>query len=62
LDILDRALQARVCNLIDTTMRDYHASQAPTKAKDNDLFYAAKNIMTKAHLKYIQFHIYRMAI
>ena len=39
-------------------MADYNASDAPSKVKDNDLFYAAKNAMTKAHLKYLQFHLF----
>ena len=40
-------------------MSDYDASDATTKAKDNELFYVAKNIMTKAHFKYVQLHLYR---
>jgi len=40
-------------------MRDYAASTATTKVKDNELFYQAKVNMTKAHLKYLQFHLYR---
>ena len=39
LDVLDRALQARACNLINSTIRDYTASTAPAKVKDNELFY-----------------------
>ena len=61
LDILDKALQVRVCNLIMSTMADYEASTASKKVKDNDLFYVAKNNMTRAHLKYLQLHIYRTA-
>jgi len=59
LDILDRALQARACNLIAFTMRDYLADAAPTGVKDNDTFYQAKINMIKAHLKYTMFHIFR---
>lgn len=40
-------------------MRDYSASTASAKVKDNDLFYQAKVNMTKAHLKYLQFHLFR---
>ena len=58
IDILDLALQARACNMIQSTMADYNASDAPTKVKDNDLFYSAKNAMTNAHLKYLQFHLF----
>ena len=58
IDILDLAMQARVCNMIQTTMADYNASDAPSKVKDNELFYAAKNAMTMAHLKYLQFHLF----
>ena len=36
LDILDRALQARACNLIEATMRDYNDSTSSKKFKDND--------------------------
>jgi hypothetical protein len=35
-------------------MRDYNASEASAKVKDNELFYAAKNNMTKAHFRYLQ--------
>ena len=59
LDILDKALQAQVCHLITTTMSDYDASDATSKAKDNEIFYVAKNVMTKAHFKYLQLHLYR---
>jgi len=40
-------------------MTDYNASTASIKVKDNDLFYQAKINMTKAHLKYLQFHLFR---
>jgi len=40
-------------------MRDYMASSASAKVKDNELFYQAKVTMTRAHLKYLQFHLYR---
>lgn len=53
LDLLDEALQARACNLIAATMKDYKLSTASAKVKDNDLFYQAKVNMTKAHLKYL---------
>lgn len=59
LDVLDRALQARACNLINQTMQAYNASTASAKVKDNELFYTAKVAMTRAHLKYVQFHLYR---
>lgn len=59
MDVLDRALQARACNLILATMRDYEESKASAKVKDNELFYQAKVTMTRAHLKYLQFHLYR---
>ena len=59
IDILDRALQARVCNLISSTMKDYYASTSSNKVKDNDLFYQAKINMTKAHFKYLQFCLFR---
>jgi len=59
LDILDRALQSRACNLIASTMKDYIADPTPAKVKDNDTFYQAKINMIKAHLKYIMFHIFR---
>lgn len=62
LDFLDLALQARVCNLIDSTMRDYNASTVSNKVKDNDLFYQAKINMTKAHFKYLQFHLFRNSV
>lgn len=58
LETLDLALQARACNMISQTMKEYNASNEPSKVKDNDLFYAAKNAMTMAHLKYMQFHIF----
>ena len=44
-----------------STMADYEASTASKKVKDNDLFYVAKNNMTRAHLKYLQLHLYRTA-
>lgn len=62
LDILDRALQARACNLIASTMKDYISDPTPAKIKDNDTFYQAKIIMIKAHLKYIMFHIFRTSV
>ena len=40
-------------------MRDYNASTAPNKVKDNDLFYQAKVNMTRAHFKYMQFFLFR---
>lgn len=40
-------------------MQDYNASKASNKVKDNELFYQAKVTMTRAHLKYVQFHLYR---
>ena len=61
LDILDLALQARACNMIQSTMSDYNASSSPNKVKDNDEFYQAKNEMTRVHLKYLQLHIFRTA-
>ena len=39
--------------MISQTMKEYNASNEPSKVKDNDLFYAAKNAMTMAHLKYM---------
>ena len=42
-------------------MRDYNASTSPSKVKDNDEFYMAKNEMTRVHLKYLQLHIFRKA-
>ena len=53
LDILDLALQARACNMIQSTMTEYNASSLPNKVKDNDEFYQAKNEMTRVHLKYL---------
>lgn len=38
LDMLDRALQARACNMIEATMMDYNASTFSSKYKDNDQF------------------------
>ena len=38
LDLLDRALQARSCNLIYTTMKDLNASTASNKVNENDLY------------------------
>ena len=40
-------------------MRDYMKSSATAKVKDNELFYQAKVTMTRAHLKYLQFHLFR---
>jgi len=51
--MLDLALQARACNLIQQTMLDYNESTSPAKFKDNDQFQQAKATMTKAHLSYI---------
>lgn len=48
--------------MIQSTMRDYNASDAPSKVKDNDLFYQAKNEMTRTHLKYLQIHIFRSQV
>ena len=59
LDMLDRALQARACNLIDSTMQDYNLSTFSAKFKDNDWFQSAKVAMTIAHLKYLQFLLFR---
>ena len=61
LDILDLALQVRACNMIQSTMSEYNASSLPSKVKDNEEFYQAKNEMTRAHLKYLQLHIFRAA-
>ncbi len=62
IDMLDLALQVRACYLIATTMEEYNASQASKKEKDNDLFYQAKNTMTDAHLKCINYAIYRQRV
>ena len=43
-------------------MRDYDASDAPTKVKDNDLFYSAKVTMVRVHLRYLQFHLFRSSV
>jgi len=59
LDMLDRALQARACNLISSTMQDYNESTFSAKYKDNDQFQQAKVTMTVAHLRYLQLHIFR---
>mmetsp|Transcript_613 Transcript_613/g.812 ORF Transcript_613/g.812 Transcript_613/m.812 type:complete len:360 (+) Transcript_613:688-1767(+) len=59
LGVLDRALQARACNLINATMSDYHESTFSAKFKDNDLFQQAKLSMTVAHMRYLQLHIFR---
>ena len=59
IDVLDRALQARAVNLISQTMAEYNASDAPSKVKDNELFYTAKIQMTRAHFTYLQFHLFR---
>lgn len=40
-------------------MHDYNESKLPTKMKDNETFYQAKNNMTMAHLKYLQLHLFR---
>jgi len=40
-------------------MRDFDKSSAPEKVKENDLFYQAKITMTRAHLKYLQFFLFR---
>ena len=53
MEVLDRALQARAASLILSTLRDYTASKASAKVKDNELFYQAKVTMTRAHLKYL---------
>jgi hypothetical protein len=59
LEILDLAIQARVLNLIVSTMNDYISDPTPAKVKDNDTYYQAKLNMIKAHLKYIMFTIFR---
>ena len=38
LDILDKALQAKACHLIHTTMTAYNASAQPQAVKDNEVF------------------------
>lgn len=40
-------------------MQEYDASTVPTKVKENELFYTAKITMTKAHMRYLQFHIFK---
>lgn len=59
LDVLDKAMQVRSCNLIRSTMEDYDSSDAPSKVKDNELFYTAKITMVRAHFKYLQFLLFR---
>ena len=59
IDLLERALALRALNLIKSTMSDYDASNAPTLIKDNELFYQAKVTMARAHLKYLQFFLFR---
>ena len=59
IDLLERALALRALNLIQSTMADYDASNEPSKVKDNDVFYQAKVTMTRAHLKYLQFFLFR---
>ena len=49
----------RALNLIKNTMADYDASDAATIVKDNELFYSAKITMARAHLKYLQFFLFR---
>ena len=40
-------------------MQAYDESTAATKVKDNDMFYTAKITMVRAHMRYLQFHIFR---
>jgi len=40
-------------------MRDFDQSTFSSKFKDNDLFQQAKLTMTKAHMKYLQLHLFR---
>ena len=62
LDILDRALQAKACHMINITLTSYNASQENNKKKDNELFQSAKLAMVKTHMKYLQFTIFRHQI
>ena len=57
--MLEKSLAVKALSMIKSTMTDYDASDAPTKAKDNELFYTAKVAMVRAHLKYLELHIYR---
>mmetsp|Transcript_1144 Transcript_1144/g.1510 ORF Transcript_1144/g.1510 Transcript_1144/m.1510 type:complete len:116 (+) Transcript_1144:1512-1859(+) len=49
----------RALNLIKSTMSDFDLSQSPDKTKENDLFQSAKLAMVRAHLKYLQFYLFR---
>jgi len=59
IDLLERCLALRALNLIKSTMVDYDASDAPPLVKDNEIFYQAKITMARAHLKYLQFFLFR---
>ena len=53
LEMLDKALQVRACNLITSTMQAYDESDAPAMVKDNEIFYTAKITMLRAHMRYL---------
>ena len=62
IEVLDRALQACACNMIDATMKDYAASTFSPIYKDNDQFQQPKLTMTVAHLRYLALHIFRTSV
>jgi len=61
-EILDLALQAKVCQMINSTMTKYNASAEPEKIKDNNTFQQARLQMIKAHMFYLNFHIFRTKV
>lgn len=62
LDILDLALQVKACHLINSTLQAFNANSENSKKKDNEIFQQAKLVMVKAHMKYIQFTVFRHMI
>lgn len=62
MDVLSRALQAQAAQLIKETVKAYNESTQPIKSKDNELFAQPKLMMIRAHLTFVQFHIFKTAV
>lgn len=62
IDILDRGIQALTLQLINVLIKEYNSSNQPDKTKDNVLFAQPKIMTIKAHLAYVNFHIFRTVI
>jgi len=62
LDTLSLALQARAASVVTKTIEAYNASTATAKVKDNELFAQARVIMCRAHLLFVQFHMFRTSV